>query len=66
MIEFANVKKSFGNYLVLEDFSLKIETGEIFGLLGLADSGKTTVVKLLMGLQSPDEGTIMTWKQEAE
>ena len=65
MIEFVNVKKSFGNYLVLEDFSLKIETGEIFGLLGLADSGKTTVVKLLMGLQSPDEGTIMIDDMEA-
>ena len=32
MIQFTNVKKSFGNYLVLEDFSLEVETGQVFGL----------------------------------
>ena len=56
MISFSNVKKSFGNYLVLEDFSLEVQKGEIFGLLALPDSGKTTVSKLVMGLLSPDRG----------
>ena len=59
MIRFTNVKKSFGNYLVLEDFSLEVETGQVFGLLGLSDSGKTTVCKLLTGLLALDSGEIL-------
>ena len=59
MIQFTNVKKSFGNYLVLEDFSLEVETGQVFGLLGLSDSGKTTVCKLLTGLLALDSGEIL-------
>ena len=65
MISFSNVKKSFGNYLVLEDFSLEVQKGEIFGLLALPDSGKTTVSKLVMGLISPDSGDIRIDDMEA-
>ena len=66
MISFSNVKKSFGNYLVLEDFSLEVQKGEIFGLLALPDSGKTTVSKLVMGLLSPDSGDIRIDDMEAK
>jgi len=58
MIRYDHIKKSFGNYLVLEDFSLEVESGQIFGVFGLPDSGKTTLCKLLMGLIAPDSGAV--------
>jgi ABC-2 type transport system ATP-binding protein len=42
----------------LDDFSLEIDTGEIFGLLGPNGAGKTTFIKCLLGLQRPSDGTI--------
>lgn len=48
------VKKKLG----LADFSLEIEKGEAFGLLGLNGSGKTTTFKLALGLLTPDAGEV--------
>ncbi|MDH5718201.1 MAG: ATP-binding cassette domain-containing protein [Spirochaetia bacterium] len=50
MIEFINVKKTYGNHVALYDINLKINSGLIFALLGPNGSGKTTLLRSLMGL----------------
>ena len=52
MIQFQNVKKSYGGIKVIEDFSLEVSDDQIFGLLGLPDTGKSTLVNLLYGALS--------------
>ena len=52
--KFVSIKKTVG----VESLNLEIFENEIFGLLGLNGSGKTTVIKLILGLLKPDEGEI--------
>ena len=58
MIEFINVSKSFGSLKLLDNISFKIEAGEKVSLLGPGGSGKSTILKLLLGLTEPDSGKI--------
>lgn len=53
------VSKSYGKRTVLDQVSLEVGKGEIFGLLGPSGSGKTTLVRLITGLDVPDGGTVM-------
>jgi ABC-2 type transport system ATP-binding protein len=53
-----HVSRSFGKRSVLDDISLSVRKGEIFGLLGPSGSGKTTLVRLITGLDIPNGGTI--------
>ena len=48
--------KSFGDKKVLQDLSLSIDPGAIFGLVGLNGAGKTTLIRILLGLLKPDKG----------
>lgn len=50
--------KSFGKYNVIDQLSLKIDTGTVFGLVGLNGAGKTTFLRLLLGILKPDGGTL--------
>ncbi|BBO72053.1 oligopeptide ABC transporter ATP-binding protein [Desulfosarcina alkanivorans] len=50
--------KPGGRIVALDRFSLDIRAGEIFGLVGESGSGKTTASRLIVGLESPDEGAI--------
>ncbi|WP_254533729.1 ABC transporter ATP-binding protein [Natrinema gelatinilyticum] len=50
--------KSFGNLHAVDDVSFRVPSGEIFGFIGPNGSGKTTVMKLILGLLSPDSGTV--------
>jgi phospholipid/cholesterol/gamma-HCH transport system ATP-binding protein len=59
MIEFIDVKKSFGDDVVLDGVSFKIARGETKIILGLSGSGKSTILKLLLGLIKPDIGRIL-------
>jgi phospholipid/cholesterol/gamma-HCH transport system ATP-binding protein len=58
MIEFRNVYKSFDEESVLRDISFKIERGETKIILGESGSGKSTILKLILGLIRPDSGHI--------
>ena len=49
---------SYGNLSVLEDISLNIEQGEFVGIVGPNGGGKSTLLKLMLGLLIPDKGTI--------
>lgn len=57
-IEVNNVHFGYGNGVVLEDVSLKIEKGQLTTIRGPSGSGKTTLVDLVIGLYRPDRGTI--------
>lgn len=59
MIEFKNIKKSFGNNLVLDGVSHVMETGKTNLIIGTSGSGKTVLQKCLVGLFEPDEGEII-------
>ncbi len=65
MIEFRRVSKSFNKKSVLIDFSMILPEGKTFALLGLSGSGKTTALKLICGLHSPDQGEVLVNGLEA-
>lgn len=58
MLDIQNVTVSFQHYNALEDLTLKIEEGKVFGLLGPNGAGKTTLIRALMGLQPVNLGKI--------
>lgn len=57
-IAFENVSKAYGENRILEDFNLQIAKGEFLTVIGSSGCGKTTVLKLINGLISPDSGRI--------
>lgn len=54
----AGLSKRYGSVLALDNVSLTLQSGKIVGLLGPNGSGKTTMIKLINGLLTPDSGTI--------
>lgn len=57
-ISIKQVSKSFGKKIVLHDVTLHITEGQIYGLIGPSGAGKTVLVKMIMGMVKPDDGTI--------
>ena len=57
-IEFQRVTKRFGDTRALEDVTLTIEEGKIYGLLGSNGAGKSTLLNILTGRLAPDSGTV--------
>jgi len=55
-IDVRGLNKSFGNKRVVNDVTLRVRRGEIFGFLGPNGSGKTTTIRLVCGLLTPDSG----------
>jgi ABC-2 type transport system ATP-binding protein len=53
-----HINKSFGKQQVLKDISLEIPSGQVLGLLGPNGVGKSTLMKILIGLWKPDAGTV--------
>jgi osmoprotectant transport system ATP-binding protein len=59
MIEFRNVKKSYKNNIILEDFNLNIEDGNLVVLIGSSGCGKTTLLKMINRLIESTSGEIL-------
>ena len=59
VIEAKNVSKSYGDKLVVKDFSTRIQRGDRIGLVGANGSGKTTLLNLLIGRLKPDAGHVI-------
>ena len=64
MIEVKNLHKSFGNLTVLEDISLHINDGEIYGIIGQSGAGKSTLLRCLNGLEPYQSGSVKIDGQE--
>jgi len=58
LIQFQNVSKSFGSQNVLNQINLEIEKGQITAIIGKSGVGKSVMLKHMIGLLQPDEGTI--------
>lgn len=58
MLTLSHVQKNFGLGEILTDFSMVVHPGEKVGLVGANGSGKSTVCKMIAGLEEPDRGTI--------
>lgn len=57
VIEVSGLGKSYAGRAVLQDVSLSVRRGEIFGLLGANGAGKSTLVECLVGTRQPEQGT---------
>ena len=58
-ISLQNLTKKFGNFTAVDNVSLDIYKGELFGLLGGSGCGKTTLLRMLAGFESPTSGSII-------
>ena len=58
IIKFKNISKSYENNLILDNFNLEINRGEFLTIIGSSGCGKTTVLKLINGLLTPEAGNI--------
>ena len=59
LIEFKNVTKRFGDKIVLDQVNLQIYEGQVTTIIGLSGSGKSVLLKHIIGLIEPDEGVIL-------
>lgn len=57
VIEVDQLSKIFGDFAAVNQISFKVKTGEIFGFLGANGAGKTTAMKILIGISAPSSGT---------
>ena len=58
MIEINNLNKKFQNNIVLNDLAIKIEKGESAVVIGQSGTGKSVILKCLLGLIKPDSGSV--------
>ncbi len=58
-IHAVGIMKSYGRIQALKNLSLEVEEGQIFGLIGANGAGKTTFIKLLVGISQADEGELL-------
>ena len=57
-VEIAHLRKAYRDVVAVDDVSFSVAEGEIFGILGPNGAGKTTTVECVLGLRSPDAGSI--------
>ena len=58
MLKVENITKYYGDFLAVDNLSFEVKEGEIFGLLGVNGSGKTTTFRMIMGLLDPSAGKV--------
>ncbi|RPJ18900.1 MAG: ABC transporter ATP-binding protein, partial [Chloroflexi bacterium] len=58
LVQASNIHKSFGNLKAVDDVSLQVRAGEVYGLVGADGAGKTTTMRLLVGALKADSGNV--------
>jgi len=64
VIEAYNLTKRFKDLIAVNNVSLDIETGEIYGFVGLNGAGKTTTIRMLLGMIKPTRGTVLLFGKD--
>jgi phospholipid/cholesterol/gamma-HCH transport system ATP-binding protein len=64
IIEIKNLKKSYGDNHVLDGFNMHLKEGENLVIMGKSGSGKSVMIKCLIGLEQPDSGTISIMRKD--
>src|SRR5262245_10387288 len=66
-VDVIDVTKTYGDLVAVDDVSVQVAHGEVYGILGPNGAGKTTLLRMLFGLIRPDSGTIRvfgrTWHE---
>lgn len=64
MPDITNISKTYGEHRVLDHFSFHMEEGKTTCIMGRSGCGKTTLLRILMGLEKPDDdfGGTVSWK----
>jgi sulfate transport system ATP-binding protein len=65
MITVREVRKTFGDFVALDDVSLEIPDGSLTSLLGPSGSGKSTLLRIIAGLEAPDSGVVEIHGQDS-
>jgi ABC-2 type transport system ATP-binding protein len=65
-IELKNVRKSYDQFVAVDDLSFQIEQGAVFGLLGPNGAGKTSTIRMMIGITVPDAGEIQMFGKPFE
>jgi ATPase subunit of ABC transporter with duplicated ATPase domains len=63
MISFSNINKQYGKQLIFVDASFQLNPGEKVGLVGPNGAGKTTLFRMVVGEETPDEGSVSVPKK---
>ena len=58
IVELQHVRKAYDTKIAVADLSFTIEPGSMFGLLGPNGSGKTSSIRMMIGITVPDSGTV--------
>ena len=66
VLELKDIKKNFGETVVLKGVSLAIEEGEFVTFLGSSGCGKTTILRIIAGLEYPDSGSVLIEEKDME
>jgi len=64
IIEISDVTKTFGNHVAVNNLSLSVPEGSIYGFIGPNGSGKTTTIRMIMNILYPDTGTIRIFGEQ--
>ena len=64
VVKVSKVTKSFGKETVLEEIDLTLEAGKIYGIVGRNGSGKTVLMKCILGFMTPTKGKVMVFGKE--
>ncbi|MDQ1328407.1 MAG: type transport system ATP-binding protein [Candidatus Poribacteria bacterium] len=66
IVEINNVTKTFGKYVAVDDLSLTVPKGCVYGFIGPNGSGKTTTMRMIMNIIYPDNGTIRVFGEQLQ
>lgn len=64
VIQFQGVRKSYGDRIVLKEINFEVRKGEFITVIGSSGCGKTTMLKLINGLLTPDRGTVYVYGED--
>lgn len=64
IIETKEITKKYGNTIAVDNVSIHVKQGEIYGFLGLNGAGKTSLIRLLLGMIKPDSGSCMLFGEK--